>query len=191
MEDMLYDHVCGAHGCTDPTCRIEYGYCHCGCGGETNFVTSGSKGRGTYQETPRRFLARHNLRGKTPAEESKRERGEAFVVRADGYRAIPLDPDAIFAGMAVPGATYIREHLVVMALQLGRPLYPGESVWHISGDRSDNRPENLVLLASPDALKRTLSGGRVDPAEVVWRPEWTVGLDRSQMVEQARGQGAC
>jgi hypothetical protein len=74
-EDMLYDHVCGAHGCIDPNCRVEYGYCHCGCGGETNFVTSGSKRRGTYQETPRRFLLKHNLRGKTPVEESKRERG--------------------------------------------------------------------------------------------------------------------
>jgi hypothetical protein len=187
---MLYDHVCGAHDCTDPNCRVEYGYCHCGCGGETNFVTSGSRRRGTYQETPRRFLLKHNLRGKTPAEESRRERGEVYV-RADGYRAIPLDPDAIFAGMAVPGATYIREQLVVMALQLGRPLHPGEAVWHISGDKSDNRPENLVLLASPEALKRTLSGGQVGSAEVVWRPEWTAGLDRSQMIEQARGEGAC
>src|SRR4029453_17685525 len=185
---MLYDHVCGAHGCTDPNCRIEYGYCHCGCGGETNFVTSGSKGRSTYQETPRRFLLRHNLRGKTPVEQSRREREEAFV-RADGYRAIPLDPDSIFFGMAVAGATYILEHLVVMALQLGRPLSPGECVWHISGDKSDNRPENLVLLDNPDALKRTLSGHAVDPAEVVWRPHWTQELDRTQMVGQARGEG--
>ena len=184
---MLYSYVCGAHGCTDPNCRVEYGYCHCGCGDETNFVTSGSKSRGTYQETPRRFLLRHNLRGKTPVEESKRERGKAYV-RADGYRAIPLDPDAIFTEMAVPGATYIGEHLVVMALQLGRPLHPGESVWHISGDKSDNRPANLVLLASPEALKRTLSGGHVDSAEVVWRPEWTEGLSRGQLVERALGE---
>jgi GMP synthase-like glutamine amidotransferase len=90
--------------------------------------------------------------------------------------------------MAVPGATYIGEHLVVMALQLGRPLHPGESVWHISGDKSDNRPANLVLLASPEALKRTLSGGHVDSAEVVWRPEWTEGLSRGQLVERALGE---
>jgi hypothetical protein len=186
---LIYQHVCGAHGCTDPNCRIEYGYCHCGCGSETNFVTSGNRRRGTYRETPRRFLVKHNLQGKSAVEESKRQRGEAFV-RADGYRMIPLDPDAIFAGMAFPDATYIGEHLVVMALQLGRPLYPGESVWHISGDKSDNRPDNLVLLASAKALERTINGGHLELDEVIWRPEWTLGLDRYQMVEQARGEGS-
>lgn len=40
------------------------------------------------------------------------------------------------------------EHRFVVEKSLGRKLYPGESVHHRNGDRTDNRLENLELWST-------------------------------------------
>jgi hypothetical protein len=58
------------------------------------------------------------------------------VVKANGHPNARSSRDSIF------------EHVLVMAVHLGRPLRPGENVHHKNGDRADNRIENLELWST-------------------------------------------
>ncbi len=61
-----------------------------------------------------------------------------------GYVLVLLDPaDPMFVMADRSG--YVREHRLVVARSLGRPLDRSETVHHINGRTDDNRLENLQL----------------------------------------------
>ncbi|HWA68089.1 MAG TPA: HNH endonuclease [Mycobacteriales bacterium] len=59
-----------------------------------------------------------------------------------GYYVVNVPPEMRYL---TGGDSQALEHRFVMAQLLNRPLWPDESVHHRSGDRLDNRPENLEL----------------------------------------------
>ena len=122
---------------------------------------------GTSRHVVRRYLDRHSIErpawrqppGDHPM--SRNTRGPnnpawngGRILDKDGYVLLwmPGHPEANRHG-------YVREHRIVMARSLGRPLRPEEVVDHRNDVRDDNRPENLRLFASNgEHLSVTLTG---------------------------------
>jgi hypothetical protein len=56
-----------------------------------------------------------------------------------------------------------REHRVVAAQMLGRPLLRTEHVHHKNGVKTDNRPENLEVMTAREHLKMHWADGHWEP----------------------------
>lgn len=118
--------------------KVEYGYCHCGCGQKTTVSQSNDASHGYVKGVPRKFCLGHHYRG----ENSHMWRG-GKTVDGQGYVRVytPDHPRSDRDG-------YVFEHILVMEKSLGRYLVPPESVHHKNGIKTDNAPENLKLYAS-------------------------------------------
>lgn len=80
--------------------------------------------------------------------------------KCNGYILTSVNPKNPFAKMRCY-KSYVLEHRLVMAENLGRCLNPEEVVHHINEIRDDNRIENLVLMSNSEhtMLHNILRGG--------------------------------
>lgn len=90
------------------------------------------------------------LKKETATKQALENAKKKFVgvkINTHGYRMVykPDHPNADCVG-------YVREHRLVMEGIIGRTLNPDEDVHHINGIRTDNRPENLMLLTKSEHM---------------------------------------
>jgi hypothetical protein len=136
----------------------ERGLCECGCGQPTELSKTNRKREGWVKGEPLRFLPNHGRKGSA----SPRWKG-GRKISSQGYVLIyaPVHPKA--------DAGYVREHVLVAERSLGRYLPDGAVVHHANEDRTDNRPENLVIC---DRAYHMLIHQRMRANAACGNPNW-------------------
>lgn len=132
------------------------GLCECGCGQPTPVWESTNRKRGRVRGQHARFIRGHNGRARG------RARREVMV---DGYVGI-----ARTGHPRTNNRGRVREHLLVAERAMGRPILPPHEVHHVNGDRTDNRPTNLVICE--DHAYHCLLHQRQRALEACGHPDW-------------------
>lgn len=144
--------------------RASSGLCECGCGDPAPVAKYNRVSDGSVKGQPKRFIHGHHVRGaRNPNFGKKGAKSHLWKGSRRiqlGYVYVNVEDSHPHFSMAINigGLLYIAEHRLVMAEHIGRSLaggWDGEIVHHKleceggSGDKSDNRIENLTLF--PDA----------------------------------------
>lgn len=95
---------------------------------------------------------------------------------------IPDHPKAILSG-SFQG--YVYEHVLVAEEMLGRPISSGDVVHHLDRNRSNNSPDNLLVISGPmhTKLHAWMNKNNIIPSET-YRKRIDIGCVRCKVCEK-------